>query len=157
MNRRESNISLGSIGNLSVFAPDEELNKLLDHEIMIWARLSRPGVYPVSTLEPPNLTQKTPDPNCNLESYTSDPHESILRLIEVLENEDAVFIVSEYCDGGNLLDYLMKMGNGRGIPENLARVFWERVCYGVEWMHGRGVVHRVRHFSLNDLMIGSVN
>lgn len=67
-------------------------------------------------------------------------HPNILRLYDVLENVDYIFLVMELLEGGTLRDY-MKRHNSK-IPEEKARTFVRALASGLEYISQFGVVHR---------------
>lgn len=38
-------------------------------------------------------------------------HENIVRVYDQLQSKDRLYIVSEYCEGGNLYDYIERTGS----------------------------------------------
>ncbi|KAL8445648.1 hypothetical protein Emag_005058 [Eimeria magna] len=68
--------------------------------------------------------------------WLSLDHPHVSRLLEVFEDDRAVYLVSEYCAGGSLYDRLAEL---RKCPEDAARA-WALQAIG--HLHGCGVVHR---------------
>ena len=67
-------------------------------------------------------------------------HPNIVRLYDVLENVDYIFLVMELLTGGTLRDYMKNRGNK--IPESTARNFIRSISHALEYMHKYGIVHR---------------
>jgi serine/threonine protein kinase len=67
-------------------------------------------------------------------------HPNILRLYDVLENVDYIFLVMELLGGGTLRDY-MKAHNNK-IPESKAKTFIRAIVSGLDYMNQFGILHR---------------
>jgi serine/threonine-protein kinase SIK3 len=92
-------------------------------------------------------------------------HPHILRLYQVMQTEKYLFLVTEYCQGGEIFDYLVNSGNfiskkifdsfhsfklfatiqfalqGR-VNENQARNYFSQIVTAIEYLHQNGIVHR---------------
>lgn len=66
-------------------------------------------------------------------------HPNIISLFEVITTETKIFMVLEYCEGGELFDYLVARGR---LGESLARKMFGQLCRAVKYCHDRRVVHR---------------
>ncbi|KAK4530461.1 hypothetical protein CCYA_CCYA04G1318 [Cyanidiococcus yangmingshanensis] len=66
-------------------------------------------------------------------------HPHVLRLLEVFETNTHLFLVTEYADGGELFDYLVKRGS---LEPDEARHFFRQIIEGVDYCHQRYIVHR---------------
>jgi len=69
------------------------------------------------------------------------PHQHIVKMIEgskgVLKKIDGrvldvIYIVTEYCQGGDLMDFIMHLGT---IPESIARVCFLQILSAVQHLH----------------------
>ena len=67
-------------------------------------------------------------------------HPNIIRLYNVFENKDYLYLIMEYCSGGDLFSYLENR-NFR-IPEKRASIIIHKMATAVYYMHNFGVVHR---------------
>ncbi|KAG8348566.1 Protein kinase domain [Trypanosoma vivax] len=65
-------------------------------------------------------------------------HPNIVRYIEHFENRDNLFIVMEYCDGGDLHGKL-KRGP---MNENTILYYYSQICLAMEYLHSRHILHR---------------
>jgi serine/threonine protein kinase len=63
----------------------------------------------------------------------------VVEIVEVIREEDAVYIVMELVAGGDLFDFIVK--NTR-IPENKVRRIFQELIAGVEHCHLNKVAHR---------------
>jgi serine/threonine protein kinase len=66
-------------------------------------------------------------------------HESIVRVIEVVEEPERIFLVQEHLQGGDLFKCLQEAGV---LSEFLARCLVSDILAGVAYIHENGVVHR---------------
>ena len=67
-------------------------------------------------------------------------HPHIIRLYDVFENLSFIYIIMEYCEGGDLFSYLEK--RNFKIPEKNAAVIIEQLSTAVYYLHEYGIVHR---------------
>ncbi|CAJ1374364.1 unnamed protein product [Effrenium voratum] len=68
-------------------------------------------------------------------------HPNVVRLYEVNEDAEAVFLLMEYCSGGDLFSLVTESPHGY-LPETLARAFAEQMLSALAYCHSMGVVHR---------------
>ena len=66
-------------------------------------------------------------------------HPCIVDLIEVLTNETSVFMVMQYCPGGELYDVIRAKG---ALNEEQARRHFQRLIQGVDFCHKKRIYHR---------------
>lgn len=67
-------------------------------------------------------------------------HPSIIKLLDVFENQDYIYIVMEYLKGGDLFNYLEK--RDFTIPETKARDLTHSIATGLFYLHSFGIAHR---------------
>lgn len=66
-------------------------------------------------------------------------HNNIVTLIQAVDTEAAVYIVTERLHGGELFDRIIELG--RYTEEN-ARTTFRQIAEAVKYLHAQGVVHR---------------
>ncbi|KAM8977788.1 serine/threonine-protein kinase SIK1 [Pelodytes ibericus] len=66
-------------------------------------------------------------------------HPNIIRLYQVMETKDMVYIVTEYAQNGELFDYLSTQGR---LTEEEARRKFLQILSAVEYCHLHNIVHR---------------
>ncbi|CAH1795903.1 unnamed protein product [Owenia fusiformis] len=66
-------------------------------------------------------------------------HPSIIRLYQVMETKNMLYLVSEYAPNGEIFDYIAQ--HGRMTEPEARRKFWQ-ILSAVEYCHDRHVVHR---------------
>lgn len=66
-------------------------------------------------------------------------HPSICRLFETYEQEEVMFFVIEYCEGGDLYNRLLDTGK---VDPRLSAEIVKQVASSLKYAHGKGVAHR---------------
>lgn len=61
-----------------------------------------------------------------------------MRLYQIFETEEELFLVMEYCQGGELIDLIME---GR-MEEEVARKLFAEIVAAVYYCHQRNICHR---------------
>ena len=67
-------------------------------------------------------------------------HPYIIRLYDILENAQHIYIIMEYCKGGDLFSYLEK--RKFKIPEKTASHIIHKMCTAIFYIHSYGIAHR---------------
>lgn len=68
-------------------------------------------------------------------------HENILKYVESFESDGNLCIVTEFCDGGDLSQYL-EGRNKKSLQENRIVEWFKEICSALSYMHGRKIIHR---------------
>ncbi|XP_071506257.1 maternal embryonic leucine zipper kinase-like [Diadema antillarum] len=66
-------------------------------------------------------------------------HQHICTLYEVIETKNKIFMVIEYCPGGELFDYIVAKDR---LKEDEARGFFRQIIAAVAFIHHEGYAHR---------------
>ncbi|CAI5456066.1 unnamed protein product [Caenorhabditis angaria] len=66
-------------------------------------------------------------------------HPHIVKTYEIMRHDRMIYIVTEYCSGGELYDTLIEKGR---VPENQARKWFAQTASALQYLHSRGIVHR---------------
>lgn len=66
-------------------------------------------------------------------------HENVIKCYDVIDTDDALYIVMEIADGGDVLDYINKRTR---LTESVARLLFHDLLSGVEHCHTMSIVHR---------------
>nr|XP_054773723.1 maternal embryonic leucine zipper kinase-like [Lytechinus pictus] len=66
-------------------------------------------------------------------------HQHICTLYEVVETKNKIFMVIEYCPGGELFDYIVAKDR---LKEAEARGFFRQIIAAVAFIHHEGYAHR---------------
>jgi tRNA A-37 threonylcarbamoyl transferase component Bud32 len=67
-------------------------------------------------------------------------HPNIIKLYDVFENEKYIYIIMEYCPGGDLFSYIEK--RDFKLKEERAAEIVHKLCTAVYFLHQYGIVHR---------------
>ncbi|KAJ1299043.1 hypothetical protein BS78_01G501500 [Paspalum vaginatum] len=73
------------------------------------------------------------------EILKSIDHPNILRLLDTIDTKKMMYLVLEYCDGGDLDGFLRKHGR---LPESTAKDLMRQLAEGLKVLRGRNIVHR---------------
>ncbi|XVE73609.1 hypothetical protein DITRI_Ditri11bG0132600 [Diplodiscus trichospermus] len=66
-------------------------------------------------------------------------HPNIIHFFEAFETEDRIFLVLEYCDGGDLAAYIHRHGK---VSEEVARHFMRQLAAGLQVLQEKHLIHR---------------
>uniref|UniRef100_A0A6B2L0V0 non-specific serine/threonine protein kinase n=1 Tax=Arcella intermedia TaxID=1963864 RepID=A0A6B2L0V0_9EUKA len=66
-------------------------------------------------------------------------HKNILRLYDIYENEEKIFLILDLFEGGDLYGYLTQKG---ALPPDEALLLFKQIIAGVEFCHQNMIVHR---------------
>uniref|UniRef100_A0A914C4Y1 non-specific serine/threonine protein kinase n=1 Tax=Acrobeloides nanus TaxID=290746 RepID=A0A914C4Y1_9BILA len=66
-------------------------------------------------------------------------HQNICRLYQYIETEEKFYIVMEYCNGGEMFDYIVKKER---LEESEARHFFRQLVQAMAYVHSLGFAHR---------------
>ena len=67
-------------------------------------------------------------------------HPNVVRLYEVIDTPNKLYLILEFADGGDMYDYIMKHTNG--LNESLARRYFQQICRALKYCHQMNVCHR---------------
>uniref|UniRef100_A0A3Q2HJJ0 non-specific serine/threonine protein kinase n=1 Tax=Equus caballus TaxID=9796 RepID=A0A3Q2HJJ0_HORSE len=76
---------------------------------------------------------------CEVHSLKTLRHPHIVGLLEVINTEDTLFLVTEFVSGGDMHEHVMKHGP---LTEEEARDRFRQLVSALQYCHRRGVVHR---------------
>ncbi|XP_022757643.1 serine/threonine-protein kinase ATG1a-like [Durio zibethinus] len=66
-------------------------------------------------------------------------HPNIIHFFEAIQTADRIFLVLEYCDGGDLAAYIHKHGK---VSEEVARHFMRQLAAGLQVLQEKHLIHR---------------
>ncbi|KAG9313507.1 hypothetical protein JVU11DRAFT_5833 [Chiua virens] len=79
-------------------------------------------------------------------------HPNILRIYDVFEGENELYLVLEYVEGGELFDFLVNRGR---LPSLDALAFFKQIVYGLNYAHTFSIIHR--DLKPENILIHSLN
>ena len=59
-------------------------------------------------------------------------HPNVIQLYEIIETEKELYMIMEFCNGGELLDYIVKHTR---LSEKQACKFYQELISGIEYIH----------------------
>ena len=64
---------------------------------------------------------------------------NVIMVSEIFENKNGYYIVMDYCEGGELFNYIVK---NKYLSEDESAFFYYQLINGLEYIHSLGIVHR---------------
>ncbi|XP_072880087.1 maternal embryonic leucine zipper kinase isoform X2 [Hemitrygon akajei] len=101
----------------------------------------------VKIMDKESLGEDLPRVQTEIEAMKNLSHQHICRLYHVIETAHKIFIIMEYCPGGELFDYIIAKDR---LSEEEARIFFRQIVSAVAYVHSQGYAHR-------DLKPGGLN
>jgi len=74
-----------------------------------------------------------------LKELTKLKHENLVALLDCKESQNNVYLVMEYCNGGDLADYLQTR---QTLSEDTIAIFFRQIAAAIRACHEHNVVHR---------------
>jgi serine/threonine protein kinase len=71
--------------------------------------------------------------------WTLENCEGALQLHEIYEDEEYVYLVLDYQEGGSLMDYIQK---NKRVAESETKVIIEQLLLTLDFMHKKNIIHR---------------
>ena len=66
-------------------------------------------------------------------------HPNIVKLFEVIEERNFMYLIMEYASGGEVFDYLVAHGR---MKEKEARVKFRQIVSAIQYCHAKKIIHR---------------
>jgi 5'-AMP-activated protein kinase, catalytic alpha subunit len=66
-------------------------------------------------------------------------HPAFVKLYEIIENIDRIYLIMEYASGGELFDYIVSKDR---LSERESHSFYMQILNGIEYLHSKGIAHR---------------
>ena len=73
------------------------------------------------------------------EIITKLNHINIVNVIKIIEDTENFYIIMEYCNGGELFDYIVSKER---LSDKESAIFFYQIINGVEYIHSQGFAHR---------------
>ena len=101
------------------------------------------------TKAPKDFLEKFMPRELNIWPKIEHPH--IIQMYKYFLNEDKIYMILEYANGGDMLSYIQNIKGP--IPEKECRVWMKQICLAVHYLHQKGIIHR--DLKLENLLIDS--
>ena len=70
-------------------------------------------------------------------------HQNIIYLKDIYENKKNIYLITEYCEGGDLLSFLInKQRENAKISEKVAAKIIRKIAEGIKYLNFFGIIHR---------------
>ena len=79
-------------------------------------------------------------------------HKNIIKLYEVIETPQKIYLIMEFCEGGELFDYIVKKDN---LTERQSCHFFHEIIEALDYLHSLNIVHR--DLKPENLLIEKIN
>ena len=108
----------------------------------------------IKILEKSKMTEKDDFVRVAREIEITQPlsHINVIQINDIFEDKDCFYIVMEYCEEGELFNYIVK---NRRLSDDEASYFFYQIINGLEYIHSLGVVHR--DLKPENLLLGKDN
>jgi serine/threonine protein kinase len=95
----------------------------------------------VDKIHAPSLIREVYFALTQIETWRQLHHPNIAQLYEVLSSESKIYMVTEYCNGGELLDYITHNGRMDDRAAQTVKVFVQ-IAEAVQKCHDKNFTHR---------------
>ncbi|XP_069486573.1 maternal embryonic leucine zipper kinase isoform X2 [Ambystoma mexicanum] len=85
------------------------------------------------------LGEDLPRVKTEIQAMKNLSQQHVCRLYHVIETSKKIFMILEYCPGGELFDYIIAKDR---LTEDEARVFFRQIVSAVAYIHSEGYAHR---------------
>eukprot|EP00096_Caligus_rogercresseyi_P005290 TRINITY_DN2049_c0_g1_i3.p1 TRINITY_DN2049_c0_g1~~TRINITY_DN2049_c0_g1_i3.p1 ORF type:complete len:633 (+),score=214.86 TRINITY_DN2049_c0_g1_i3:46-1944(+) len=93
----------------------------------------------IKIMDKKQLGEDLPRVRLEIEAMKILRHQNICKLLQVIETETKIFMVLEYCPGGELFDYIVDRDR---LCESESREFFRQIVGAVAYIHESGYAHR---------------
>ncbi|KAM9329116.1 maternal embryonic leucine zipper kinase [Gastrophryne carolinensis] len=93
----------------------------------------------IKIMDKDSLGDDLPRVKTEIEAMKNLSHQHVCRLYHVIETPKKIFMILEYCPGGELFDYIIAKDK---LTEDEARVFFRQIVSAVAYIHSQGYAHR---------------
>jgi calcium-dependent protein kinase len=85
------------------------------------------------------IVKNTDDLFAELDVLRIMDHPNIIKLFEIFDYKDFYYVVTEYCSGGELFEFLQRSSR---ITEKTVAIIMKQLLSAVNYMHKKNIMHR---------------
>uniref|UniRef100_A0A8D9F7R7 non-specific serine/threonine protein kinase n=1 Tax=Cacopsylla melanoneura TaxID=428564 RepID=A0A8D9F7R7_9HEMI len=93
----------------------------------------------IKIMKKATLGEDLPRVKLEIDALKNISHQHICKLFQVIETSSHIFMVIEYCPGGELLDHIVER---QKLGERESRIFFRQILSAVAYLHHHGYAHR---------------
>uniref|UniRef100_A0A8C5LUC0 Maternal embryonic leucine zipper kinase n=1 Tax=Leptobrachium leishanense TaxID=445787 RepID=A0A8C5LUC0_9ANUR len=93
----------------------------------------------IKIMDKESLGDDLPRVKTEIDAMKNFSHQNVCRLYHVIETPKKIFMILEYCPGGELFDYIIEKDR---LTEDETRMFFRQIVSAVAYIHSQGYAHR---------------
>ncbi|XP_076879103.1 maternal embryonic leucine zipper kinase [Brachyhypopomus gauderio] len=93
----------------------------------------------IKIMDKKDLGDDLPRVKTEMEAMKNLSHQHVCRLYHIIETASRIYMVLEYCPGGELFDYIVAKDR---LSEEETRVFFRQIISALAYVHSKGYAHR---------------
>uniref|UniRef100_A0A667YRU7 Maternal embryonic leucine zipper kinase n=1 Tax=Myripristis murdjan TaxID=586833 RepID=A0A667YRU7_9TELE len=93
----------------------------------------------IKIIDKKDIGDDLPRVKVEIEAMKNLSHQHVCRLYHVIETAAKIYMVLEYCPGGELFDYIIAKDR---LSEEETRVFFRQIVSALAYVHSQGYAHR---------------
>nr|XP_015200858.1 PREDICTED: maternal embryonic leucine zipper kinase isoform X1 [Lepisosteus oculatus]XP_015200859.1 PREDICTED: maternal embryonic leucine zipper kinase isoform X1 [Lepisosteus oculatus] len=93
----------------------------------------------IKIMDKKELGDDLPRVKTEIEAMKNLSHQHVCRLYHVIETTKKIFMILEYCPGGELFDYIIAKDR---LSEDETRIFFRQIVSAMAYVHSQGFAHR---------------
>ena len=138
----ESDIEISDLKQIGNYQLGQEIGSGAFGKVLLGRHITTDEKVAIKILDKIKLS-KTPDDYQLVKQELSIlkivKHKYIVRLFEILETSRYIFIVMEYCEGGDIMNYIISKGR---LSENESLKFFHQLINALFYLHSQSIAHR---------------
>ena len=138
----ESDIEISDLKQIGNYQLGQEIGSGAFGKVLLGKHITTDEKVAIKILDKIKLS-KTPDDYQLVKQELSIlkivKHKYIVRLFEILETSRYIFIVMEYCEGGDIMNYIISKGR---LSENESLKFFHQLINALFYLHSQSIAHR---------------